>query len=410
MAAVAGLYRRALPSPPAIEFASSEGKVRLSLLQNYLEALANGNMDGFFKLISYYQTQSEPAFCGLATLAMVLNALGIDPGRKWKGPWRWFDDSMLDCCEPLEKVKVEGISFGKVACLAHCNGAKVDAFHTNESTVDSFRNYVMTCASSEDCHMIVSYNRKHLKQSCRRSGWDTAAKYLTEEVPHLLSSNEIKGIQGILSVILASAPKNLRDFINWVAEVRKLEDGNKVVNEEERKRLSIKEEVLKQVQETELYKYITKWIQLGSCCSSTSVGGQGSLCEIASKVCCQGAQLLCGKVGACNGTTHSKHLGPESAESVTVVSGKVLVEDAQHGFEMLVPCRQRKCGDSCVRNQDASYGNHPSTEDVLTILLLALPSDTWCAVKDEKLQKEFSVIVSLNNLPDLLQQEVSKIL
>jgi len=55
------------------------------LQQLFAEALANGNMEGFFKLISYYQTQSEPAFCGLATLAMVLNALGIDPGRKWKG-------------------------------------------------------------------------------------------------------------------------------------------------------------------------------------------------------------------------------------------------------------------------------------------------------------------------------------
>jgi hypothetical protein len=32
----------------------------------------------------------------------VLNALAIDPGRTWKGPWRWFDESMLDCCEPLE--------------------------------------------------------------------------------------------------------------------------------------------------------------------------------------------------------------------------------------------------------------------------------------------------------------------
>jgi len=77
-------------------------------------------------------------------------------------------------------------------------------------------------------------------QSCRRSGWDTAAKYLTEEVPHLLSSKEIKDIQEVLSVIFTSAPKNLRDFINWVAEVRKLEDGNKVVNEEESRRLSIK--------------------------------------------------------------------------------------------------------------------------------------------------------------------------
>lgn len=60
------------------------------------------------------RTQDEPAFCGLATLAMVLNALSIDPGRSWKGPWRWFNENMLDCCKPLEKVKEEGIAFKQV--------------------------------------------------------------------------------------------------------------------------------------------------------------------------------------------------------------------------------------------------------------------------------------------------------
>ncbi|XVE72897.1 hypothetical protein DITRI_Ditri11bG0075000 [Diplodiscus trichospermus] len=76
---LAGLYRRILPSPPAIEFACPQGK------QLFTEALAGGTEEGFFELISYYQTQSEPAYCGLATLAMVLNALAIDPGRTWKG-------------------------------------------------------------------------------------------------------------------------------------------------------------------------------------------------------------------------------------------------------------------------------------------------------------------------------------
>jgi len=33
---------------------------------------------------------------------MALNALSIDPGRVWKGPWRWFSEEMLDCCTPLE--------------------------------------------------------------------------------------------------------------------------------------------------------------------------------------------------------------------------------------------------------------------------------------------------------------------
>ena len=41
------------------------------------------------------ESQLQPGACRspelvAGTLAMVLNALGVDPGRKWKGPWRWF--------------------------------------------------------------------------------------------------------------------------------------------------------------------------------------------------------------------------------------------------------------------------------------------------------------------------------
>lgn len=55
------------------------------LKQLFTEALEGGTMEGFFKLISYYQTQSEINYCGIASLAMVFNALAIDPGRTWKG-------------------------------------------------------------------------------------------------------------------------------------------------------------------------------------------------------------------------------------------------------------------------------------------------------------------------------------
>ena len=32
----------------------------------FAEAMLNGTMEGFFKLIEQYRTQDEPAFCGLA--------------------------------------------------------------------------------------------------------------------------------------------------------------------------------------------------------------------------------------------------------------------------------------------------------------------------------------------------------
>lgn len=58
---------------------------RYTLQKLFSEALRDGTMEGYFKLGSHFQTQSEPAYCGLATLSMVLNSLEIDPGRKWKG-------------------------------------------------------------------------------------------------------------------------------------------------------------------------------------------------------------------------------------------------------------------------------------------------------------------------------------
>jgi glutathione gamma-glutamylcysteinyltransferase len=51
----------------------------------FREALGDGTMEGFFRLVETFQTQEEPSFCGLSSLANVLNALSIDPGRKWKG-------------------------------------------------------------------------------------------------------------------------------------------------------------------------------------------------------------------------------------------------------------------------------------------------------------------------------------
>lgn len=70
---------------------------------------------------------------------MVLNALAIDPGRIWKGPWRWFDESMLECCEPLEVVRSRGICINKLDCLARCNGATTMCKYGDVTGIDEFR-------------------------------------------------------------------------------------------------------------------------------------------------------------------------------------------------------------------------------------------------------------------------------
>jgi glutathione gamma-glutamylcysteinyltransferase len=54
----------------------------------FAAAMAGDGLGSFWKLIEQFTTQAEPAFCGLSTLVIVLNALSIDPRRVWKGPWR----------------------------------------------------------------------------------------------------------------------------------------------------------------------------------------------------------------------------------------------------------------------------------------------------------------------------------
>jgi hypothetical protein len=74
-------------------------------------------------LLGVCSTQDEPAFCGLASIAMVLNALSIDPKRPWKGSWRWFHEELLDCCLPLNKVALEGVVLTQVGHVrGHSNG------------------------------------------------------------------------------------------------------------------------------------------------------------------------------------------------------------------------------------------------------------------------------------------------
>ncbi|CAN0355841.1 unnamed protein product, partial [Laminaria digitata] len=70
-------YRREL-KPPCVAFSSADGR------KLFREALVEGNMESYFRLAEQFRTQDDPAFCGLSTLTMVLNALAVDPGRTWK--------------------------------------------------------------------------------------------------------------------------------------------------------------------------------------------------------------------------------------------------------------------------------------------------------------------------------------
>lgn len=150
-------YRRPLPDD-AIAFSSDAGRAL------FAEALATGGLGGYFALAEQFHTQADPAFCGLGSLVVALNALAIDPGRLWKGPWRWFSEEMLDCCVPLDVVRARGVDLDTLACLARCNGA--DAVVSRPGPDATALRDAIAGASREPGEVIVvGYDRSVLGQT-----------------------------------------------------------------------------------------------------------------------------------------------------------------------------------------------------------------------------------------------------
>ena len=108
-------HKRDLPDN-LVSFSSQEGK------EIFKEALSLGTMECYFPLAEQFITQSEPSYCALSSLAMVLNSLNHDPKRIWKGVWRWISEEMLhcetkdgyehqSCSHSINNVKKHGMSF-----------------------------------------------------------------------------------------------------------------------------------------------------------------------------------------------------------------------------------------------------------------------------------------------------------
>jgi glutathione gamma-glutamylcysteinyltransferase len=152
-------HRRPLPGD-LVDFSSDTGRAWLA------DALREGSAQSFFPLVAHLHTQAEPAWCGFGTLVTVLNALEIDPGRTWKGQWRFFGEELLICCKSLELAAAEGFSLGEVGCLAACNGAEVDIRRAEPGSEPEFRaQLVASTRALRGPFLVANYARTELGQS-----------------------------------------------------------------------------------------------------------------------------------------------------------------------------------------------------------------------------------------------------
>lgn len=171
---------------------------------------------------------------------------------------------------------------------------------------------------------------------------------------------------------------------------------------------------MRQVQGTSLYKNVTVFLSsANSCCKNLKISISGeNLPDIAASVCCQGAEILSGMSGShryCCQETCVRCVKANGDKPITVVCGTVVNGNTEEGVDMLVPSSQTKSTCCCTGSKN-HIALHPAGNDVLTALLLALPPGTWSGIKEEKLLQEIYSLVSTENLPTLLQEEVSWII
>ncbi|CAG8600792.1 13028_t:CDS:2 [Dentiscutata heterogama] len=156
---VSQIYFEGRPLPDnLINFSSPTGK------DLFKQALNEGYAEGYFNLSSCFSHQMDPAFCGLSSLSIVLNALQVKGAPVWKGPWRWWFDELLNCCTPIDEVKKKGINFSQFACLARCH-CDVIVKRADRTSKEEFISDLKEVCSRSDVYMIISFSRAAMKQT-----------------------------------------------------------------------------------------------------------------------------------------------------------------------------------------------------------------------------------------------------
>jgi glutathione gamma-glutamylcysteinyltransferase len=148
-------HRRVMPSS-LVQFSSPDGR------RMFQQSLASGTGNAFFPLSEQFLNQSDPAYCGVTTLIMVLNAIGIDPNVRWKGGWRWFgsEEMILEsCCINPERVRRAGILLEEFYSLARCKGLRVDMKRPNLPNSTNGEIPIIEDSDTEKYHSLDEFRK-----------------------------------------------------------------------------------------------------------------------------------------------------------------------------------------------------------------------------------------------------------
>jgi hypothetical protein len=151
-----------LPLPDALIALDSDRGERL-LFES--EAMA-----AYWPLSIQFVTQQNQAYCGVATLVMVLNALGVPaPPTPEIEPFRTFtQDNVLneetEKILPKEILAEQGMTLDQIGQLLGTYAVTAEVHHAADITLDKFRTLATQHLAARDRYVIVNYLRRAIGQ------------------------------------------------------------------------------------------------------------------------------------------------------------------------------------------------------------------------------------------------------
>jgi hypothetical protein len=143
-----------------IEFDSSSGETFL------IESRARQD---YIPLSIHFETQQNQAFCGVASMVMLLNALGIEaPDAPEYGRQMFTQDNIFnaktDEVISRETIARQGMTLEELGAFLARYPLKTDIYHGGDIRLEEFRQLIVDNLQQPNNFVLVNYLRKSIEQ------------------------------------------------------------------------------------------------------------------------------------------------------------------------------------------------------------------------------------------------------
>jgi hypothetical protein len=157
------VFGQTLPlSPNLIGFDTPEGETLL---------ISSKSNNDFFPLSTQFITQVNQAYCGVASIVMVLNSLKVPaPEAPQYKPFRVFTQDNFFSNEKTknivapEVVSRQGMTLDQLGGLLGSYNVKVNVYHAADTTLTAFRKLAAENLKQSENFVIINYLRKEIGQ------------------------------------------------------------------------------------------------------------------------------------------------------------------------------------------------------------------------------------------------------